>query len=242
MGVDWKAIEDRCALWRSLKTPANASLEHWIDVELTYTSNAVEGNTLTRMETALVLEKGLTVSGKPLRDHLEAVGHLDALRFVRALASRSEPIREVGVREIHRLVMARADPDEAGRYSTRQRFIAGSNVHLPGPTEIPARMGDFSAWLASAIVSPPTAIEAHEKLVSIHPFSDGNGRTARLLMNLVLLTADYPPMIVGPEHRQDYIASFERLQLGAGAQEYWEFMAARLAASIDLQIEKLNDR
>lgn len=237
--IDWTHIEEKRRRWLERKRQPVDGLDAWIDVELTYTSNAIEGNTLTRSETALVLDKGLTVSGKPLRDHLEAVGHLDALRYVRLLAARTEPLREKDVREIHRLVMARAQPEEAGRYSTRQRFIAGSRVTLPGPTEIPARMSDFASWLASAPPSPQSAIAAHEKLVSIHPFSDGNGRTARLLMNLILLRADYPPLVIGPEDRVTYIDALETLQLGGGETGYWKFMAARLDASIDQQIKMM---
>lgn len=239
MTVDWDRIETKRRQWLALKNKPIGDLDHWLDVELTYTSNAIEGNTLTRVETALVLEKGLTVSGKPLRDHLEAVGHLDALRYVRLLARNNEPLREGDIREIHRLVMARAEPEEAGRYSTRQRFIAGSKVVLPGPMEIPAKMGDFAKWLATVLATPQTAIKAHEILVSIHPFSDGNGRTARLLMNLVLLRADYPPLVIGPEDRPAYITSLETLQLGGGDALYWTFMIDRLDASFDLQIKML---
>jgi Fic family protein len=239
MDIDWAELDRKRRHWASLQPSQALGLDHWINVELTYTSNAIEGNTLTRIETALVLEKGLTVSGKPLRDHLEAVGHLDALNYIRVLAARKEPLREGDIREIHRLVMARADPDDAGCYSTRQRFIAGSTVRLPTPIEIPIQMSAFAAWLAGSEASPRTAIEAHERLVSIHPFSDGNGRTARLLMNLILLKADYPPLIVGPEDRPTYISSLEALQLGKGGEAYWKFMAERLEASIDLQIKML---
>jgi Fic family protein len=91
--IDWTHIEHKRDRWAALGPAQAEGLDHWIDVELTYTSNAIEGNTLTRIETALVLEKGLTVSGKPLRDHLEAVGHLEALRYIRILAGRDEPIR-----------------------------------------------------------------------------------------------------------------------------------------------------
>ena len=93
---------------------------------MTYTSNAIEGNTLTRSETAIVLEKGITVSGKPLKDYLEAVGHKDALDYARVLAGRKEALREGDVREIHRLVTGRADPAESGRYGDHQRQILGS--------------------------------------------------------------------------------------------------------------------
>jgi Fic family protein len=151
-------------------------------VELTYTSNAIEGNALSRNETNIILEKGIAVAGKALKDHLEAIGHKDALGFIRELAGMKEPIRENDVRQIHRLVMGRADPAEAGQYSNHQRQILGSSFVLPSPAEIRPLMGDFGQWLSRETTNAPapdTAFDAHEKLVTIHPFSDGNGRTAR---------------------------------------------------------------
>jgi Fic family protein len=202
-------------------------------VELTYTSNAIEGNTLTRSETAIVLEKGLAIGGKPLKDHLEAIGHKDAIDYVRVLASRDEPIREGDVRAIHRLVMGRVEPAEAGRYSDHQRQILGSTLVLPSPAEIPALMGDLGQWLAKAPPTPETAFAAHERLVTIHPFTDGNGRTARLLMNLVLLKGGYPPVVIGPEHRAAYMDSLQALPLGRDPAPYGEFMSERLEAGLD---------
>jgi Fic family protein len=210
-----------------------AILAHWYDVELTYTSNAIEGNTLTRSETAIVLEKGLTVSGKPLRDHMEALGHKDALDYVHTLAQLNEKIREMDIRQIHCLVIGRSDPAHAGSYSPHQRMISGSSVVLPSPAEIGPLMNDFGQWLAGATPSAETAFAAHEKLVTIHPFTDGNGRTARLLMNLILFKAGYPPVVIGPEQRVEYIAGLEALQLRKEPEPYREFMAARLTASLD---------
>ena len=184
---------------RPLAGPSLAALERWYDVELTYTSNAIEGSTLTRSETAVVVEKGITIGGKPLRHHLEALDHMDALLFVRALAGNAEPLREGDVREIHRLVLARSDPDEAGRYSGRERRVLGSTIRFPSPAAIPPLMAEFAEWLADAEPDPGTAFDAHYRLVTIHPFSDGNGRTARLLMNLILFRAGYPPVVIAPE-------------------------------------------
>jgi Fic family protein len=215
------------------------ALAAWYDVELTYSSNAIEGNTLTRSETAIVLEKGLTIGGKPLKDHLEAIGHRDALGFVRSLAAAGERLREIDIREIHRLIMARIDRDEAGRYSTHQRAIAGSPLVLPSPAEIPPLMGNFAIWLATAPAGPETAFEAHARLVAIHPFSDGNGRTARLLMNLLLMQAGYPPVVIGPEHRAAYIDALQAMQLKSDAGPYQRFMARRLEAGLDHHLEML---
>jgi len=156
--------------------------------------------------------KGITVNGKPLRDHMEAVGQKDALDYVRGLAQRDEPIQEIDIRHIHSLLFRRSDPENTGRYSASQRMITGSAVILPWPAQIGRLMGDLTKWLSHARPNAETAFTAHERLVTIHPFSDGNGRTSRLLMNLILLTAGYPPVTVGPEQRADYVASLEAAQ------------------------------
>jgi Fic family protein len=225
-----------------VRPPSPKSLEAlaaWYDVELTYSSNAIEGNALTRSETAIVLEKGITIGGRPLKDHLEALGHRDALHLVRTLAAASEPVREIDIREIHRLIQTRVDSEEAGRYSRHQRLIAGSPLMLPTPAEIPALMGDFVAWLAAAAAGYETAFEAHARLVAIHPFSDGNGRAARLVMNLVLMRAGYPPVVIGPEHRAAYIDALQALQLRSDPKPYRRFMSERLEASLNHHLAML---
>ena len=122
---------------RPLSQDVLAQLEAWYDVELTYTSNAIEGNTLTRQETALVLEKGLTVRGKPLKDHQEAVDHREALRRVRELVEQNRPITEADIRDIHRLVVGSTLKAEAGSYSQHPRRVAGSRVVFPNHTKYP---------------------------------------------------------------------------------------------------------
>ncbi len=198
---------------RPLSPATLAVLDGWYDVELTYTSNALEGNTLTRSETAIVIEKGITVSGKPLKDHLEATGHHEALAYIRELGRGHNPVRELDVRNLHRLVMQRVDPDEAGRYSRHGRMIAGSPLRLPSPAELPALMGDFGHWLETTEPTPEDAFDAHERLVTIHPFSDGNGRTARLLMNLLLLRTGYPPLVILPDQRPAYHDALRFVQI-----------------------------
>jgi Fic family protein len=216
-----------------------AELDKWYDVELTYTSNAIEGNTLTRNETAIILEKGITVSGKPLKDHLEATGHADALAYVRQLATNAQPVREIDIRNIHRLVLQKIDPEEAGRYSNHQRVIAGSPLILPSPAEIPARMGDFARWLEKAPATPEAAFDAHEGLVTVHPFSDGNGRTSRLLMNLMLLKGGYPTVVIRPEDRPVYFDALDATRTG-DRPAYHRFMNARLETALDHHLEILH--
>ncbi len=238
-----RRIEEKRARLEALRPLAGrslAALAHWYDVELTWSSNAIEGNTLSRSETAIVLEKGITIGGKPLKDHLEAIGHLDALGYVRALAAETRPIRETDIRTIHRLVLQRVAPEDAGRYSAHQRAIAGSPLVLPSPAEIPALMGDFAQWLATAPPGADTAFAAHARLVAIHPFSDGNGRTARLLLNLLLLRAGYPPLVIAPEHRARYIDALQAIQLHGDPAPYEALMAERLEASLDHHLELLS--
>lgn len=240
--IDEQVAEKRAELdrLRPLARESAAALDHWYDVELTYTSNAIEGNTLTRSETAIVLEKGITIGGKPLRDHMEAVGHKDALDYIHNLAERNESIREMDIRQIHRLVVGRSDPEHAGRYSPHQRIISGSPLVLPSPAEIGPLMHDLGRWLSDeARASAETAFAAHERLVTIHPFTDGNGRTARLLMNLVLFKAGYPPVVIAPEHRPEYINALELFQLEKAPEPYRQFMTARLEASLDHHIRFL---
>lgn len=222
------------------------TLEAARDLELTFTSNAIEGNTLTAGETALVIEKGLTVAGKPLKDHLEAVDHHGALGYVRDLARGSDPFTELDVRNIHRLVVARSCPDIAGRYADQSRFVLtdGGRYAFPAPSLVPALMGEFARWLKELEPAPEGAFEAHRRLVDIHPFNDGNGRTARLLMNLVLLRGGWPAVPIGPAARADYLASLQVAQAGGVSDAFrrllWTGLLGELDASVEAARESLD--
>ena len=196
---------------RPLSPRALNNLDHALDLELTYTSNAIEGNTLTQIETNLVIEKGVTIGGKKLRDHLEAIDHYEAVGFMRELAVRAAALAESDIRNLHALVVKRSDPDIAGGYARAGRYVNTDRGRhsFPSPAEIPALMGDFAAWLRDAPATPDSAFAAHRRLVDIHPFADGNGRAARLLMNLVLIKAGYPPVAVRPEDRLRYLKALQ---------------------------------
>ena len=238
----WNEIEQKKQKLETLRPLTSKSLKalsDWYDVEIVFSSNAIEGNTLTRNETAIVIEKGITVRGKPLKDHLEAIDHKDALDFVKALAKKQQPLIEHDIRQIHKLILARSNPAEAGKYSQYQRQIAGSKVVLPEPIEIPALMKDFMTWLGNAAMIPTTAFEAHLKLVAIHPFTDGNGRTARLLMNLILFRIGYPPVVIEPELRADYIDTLELYHTENDKSACNLFLADRLNESLTRYLEAL---
>jgi Fic family protein len=217
---------------RPLKPHALIHLQKHYDVELTYTSNAIEGNTLTLRETAEVIEHGITVGGKSLRDHLEAVDHYDALQWMREIAVTAVPLGEGIATELHRRIVARSQPKIAGIYSDHARRIAGSAVVFPNPLKIPQLMETFGAWLAGAPGNPASAFDGHFRLTAIHPFSDGSGRTARLLMNLMLLRGGYPPVAVRPEDRARYLDALERGSLAEDLGPFQIFMHERLLATL----------
>ena len=217
---------------RPVSHAALRQLQKYYDVELTYTSNAIEGNTLTLRETDEVIEHGITVGGKKLKDHLEAVDHYDAVLWMRELAARPTPVGENTVRELHRRIVARSEPEIAGVYSPHRRRIAGSPVVFPNPLKIPELMQEFGAWLEQALPTPAAAFDAHFRLTAIHPFSDGNGRTARLLMNLMLLRGGYVPMAVRPEDRKIYLDALERASLADDLGPFQVFMHERLDTTL----------
>lgn len=226
---------------RPLHGAALANLASWYDVEMTYTSNAIEGNTLTRSETAIIIEKGVTISGKSLAEHNEAIDHHDAVGAMRAIVARGNPLCEADVLALHKIVMGRSKPTIAGSYATTPRRITGSTVVLPGPLKIPGLMEAFGARIAQAR-TPSDAFEAHFDLVAIHPFADGNGRTARLLMNAILLKGGYPPVLIGPDERAAYIKAIDARAtaepVGHGIvdptarRQYRDFMDERLITSL----------
>lgn len=231
--------EELEALRKSIRFDALADLDRTQRIDITYTSNAIEGNTLTAGETALVLEKGITVSGKPLKDHLEAVDHARALDWILDIGSRrADPITEADIRTLHSLVVAQSNPEIAGSYADRARFVnTEAGIHrFPAPLEIPSLMQSFAKWLAVEQDGPATAFEAHRRLVDIHPFNDGNGRTARLLMNLVLTRAGFPPIAIRPEDRPAYLAALEVAQAKGDNSAFERLLLLRLDLTLDLYI------
>ncbi len=217
------------------------NLEEWFRVELTYTSNAIEGNTLTRAETAMVVEKGLTVGGKTLIEHLEAANHADALSWVNEQIDRSpQSITQRDILAIHNIILKGIDDDNAGRFRNVAVRISGSMVVLPNPRKLPDLMDAFESWLSNegADLHPvELATEAHYQLVSIHPFTDGNGRTARLLMNMILLMQGYPPAIIRTRDRLAYINALETAQLGGSKEPFLKLVAKAVERSLDLYLK-----
>ena len=232
--------EEGTGRYRPLPLALVRNLDEWFRVELTYTSNAIEGNTLTRRETAIVLEKGLTVGGKSLREHLEATNHSQAIDAVNDLL-RKKPAQLTAhdVLAIHGIILKGIDDVNAGRYRHVPVRISGSPVVMPNPLKVPDLMREFLRWLTARSSLHPVAFatEAHYRLVTIHPFVDGNGRTARLLMNLLLLMRRYPPAIIRPRDRLAYIGSLERAQLGGSRSDFDTLVAKAAERSLDIYLK-----
>jgi Fic family protein len=206
---------------RPLPREVVEELDHRYDVALTHHSTAIAGNTLTQIETQIVLEKGITIGGKSLGEHLEVIGHRDALDFVRELAKESTPITESEIREIHGLVMRGQDQPDQGRFRTLDVRAAGIGFIYPSHLKVPELMTDFVEWLERKQSADPVelASEAHLRFVTIHPFRDGNGRLGRLLLNLILIRNGYPIAIIRNEDRLRYINALEAAQKN-GSREW----------------------
>ena len=219
--MDLRAIQqvDKLKGWLDSFRPFSpivvAELKKLYDVRLTYNSNAIEGNTLTQRETALVLESGITIGGKTLREHLEVVGHKDAIDYIETLAQPETEVEEWEIKQIHSLILRAIAPEEAGRYRQLDVKAAGTEYVYPPHYLLNDLMQEFTAWLkaASKTLHPlEYAAEAHLRFVSIHPFRDGNGRTGRLLMNLLLLQAGYPIVVISNQVRKAYIDAIVNAQ------------------------------
>jgi Fic family protein len=225
---------------RPLSKAAIQNLEDWLKVELTYSSNAIEGNTLTRLETAEILEKGVavTLNAKPLRDQLEAINHAKALDFVKMLAGKRkthQDIREADILAIHKLILTCINDEWAGKFRQSEFFVRGASVIFPPPQNISYEMDEFMAWLERTQGEHPVkvAADAHYKLVTIHPFVDGNGRTARLLMNLILAIHNYPMAIIRNEERSAYLEAVNHGQTKGDLTAFYALIETAVERSLD---------
>ncbi len=224
---------------RPLPAAAVARLKEQITVQWIYNSNAIEGSTLTLRETQLILETGLTIGGKSIREHFEVINHKAAIEYVESLAGQEAPLSAFEVCQIHKLVLARIDDENAGQYRRTQVRIAGAQHVPPESWEVPQRMHDWEIWLQRAeqkLHPVVLAAQAHHMLAAIHPFIDGNGRTARLVINLVLFQHGYPPTVILQANRRQYYQVL--MQADAGRTRALEnFVGRAVERSLTLYLE-----
>lgn len=199
---------------RPVPADALARLHEEMRLFHTYHSNAIEGNTLTLQETKIVLEEGLTIGGKSLREHLEASNNAKAFDRMEELAKKKRAIDHVTIQEIHEIV-TRGVLEDAGRYRTRNVRIAGAVKTPPDWSKIVKLIDDLIEKITESKEHPiETASFLHHRFVEIHPFSDGNGRVARLLTNLYLIARDYPPVVLKKEDRGKYYKNLRAADAG----------------------------
>ncbi|MCX6719127.1 MAG: Fic family protein [Candidatus Taylorbacteria bacterium] len=221
------------------------NIDDWYRIEMTYTSNALEDNTLTRQETAQVVEKDISVEGKSLRELIEAKNHAAAIDHIMDMV-RTDQFKAISLRkiiDIHSILLQKIDDANAGKLRTVPVRIAGSTAIMPNPVKVPELMDEFIEWLATNASADPVtcAIECHFRFVSIHPFTDGNGRTARLVMNAVLAVNGYPPLIIPKESRREYVTSLEKGQNRStgieqekgDTDDYFDFMYTKMIESME---------
>lgn len=181
-------------------------------IEWTYNSNAIEGNTLTLSETKVVLENGITIKGKPLKDHLEIINHKEAIEYIEDLVSKKVKLSEYDIRSVHYLILKEIDSTNAGKYRNENVFISGAKHVPPVYMNVPYKMQNLIDQYQSWKDFHPVvrACFLHGEFVKIHPFSDGNGRTARLLLNFELIQSGYPPVVIKTENRVDYYDALDK--------------------------------
>lgn len=207
-------------------------------VEWTYNSNAIEGNTLSLNETKIVLEQGLTIGGKRLQEHLEVINHSEAIDFVEDYVSDdNKPINENVLKQIHYLILKNIDTKNAGNYRQVNVRISGSKHTPPHFLQVKNEMEKLFDWYEEKkdqLHPVELATLFHFKFVYIHPFSDGNGRTARLLMNLILMKNGYPPAIVKAESEQriNYYESLEKASIEQNVKPFIQLISECVADSL----------
>jgi len=255
-----KAIQLKAKLdaLRPLKKEDEARIMQKFRLDWNYHSNHLEGNSLTYGETKALLLFGITAQGKPLKDHIEVTGHNEAISWVWDILKQNRPLTENFIRELHKLILKEPyevdalTPDgkptkkkvKIGEYKTTPNHVktkTGEIFRFATPEETPAKMHDLMVWYRDKIeekeVNPILlAAEFHYKFIRIHPFDDGNGRTARILMNFILMQFGYPPVVIKTEDKQNYIATLEQADAGI-FEPFIDYITTNLCHSLELMLK-----
>jgi Fic family protein len=228
---------------RPLPAIALQNIQESLALEWTYNSNSIEGNTLTLQETRMVIEEGFTIKGKSLREHFEAVNHQDAIEHVEKLVAPNYVLEAKDILTVHGLVLQRIEKEFSGRYRNLGVRIAGANFIPPNALKVDDLMDELIAWVNSEddIISPIIkACIFHHRFVWIHPFFDGNGRTVRLIFNLLLMKEGYPPAIILRNDRKKYYDALNKANQG----DYSKLLLLVLQAaerSLDIYISSIDN-
>ena len=235
--------KSRLDSFRPIPEIALKSIKESLTMEWTYNSNAIEGNSLTLQETKLVLEEGITIGGKTLREHFEVMNHQDAIDYIEELAERNTSLTIKDILKVHGLVLNNIEREYAGRFRIGGVRIGGANFVPPNALKVPDLTDELVEWYNDENNKPDTIIRStifHHRFVWIHPFFDGNGRTVRLISNLLLMKEGYPPAIILKNDRKKYYAALNQANNG----DYSKLMLIVFQAierSLDIYLAALND-
>jgi Fic family protein len=231
--------------YRPLSLNQVKSLKTLFDVDFTFNSTAIEGNTLTLQETRIVLMDGITIGGKTICEHLEVINHKEAIDYIESIAhQKPQELTKNDLLNIHSIVLRGIDTANAGKYRTVPVYIRKKNGEIYkfcDPLFVKDEMDNFFSWLISAHNLHPMwfAAEVHTRFVTIHPFVDGNGRTARLLMNLGLLQSGFVTSILKVAKRTEYLDAIEEWQDTANKEPLVKMIAESVNESLDIYIETI---
>lgn len=228
---------------RPLPVASVAKLREQFSIEMTYNSNAIEGNKLTFKETFLIINEGITIKGKPLKDHIEAKDHYEAINYLYDLIEhdKKHTFSEVLIRNLQRLITKETDSGISGAYRNGNVIITGSKHTPPEAYEVSKLMNELVEWVGnnkSKLHPVELAAVLHHKLVYIHPFFDGNGRTARLLMNVMLMQAGYPLVVILKNDRKKYYQTLEKADKG-DLSPFVDFIAQAVERSLNIYLKTL---
>ena len=222
-------LKNRWNAFKPLNKTQVKKMREFFNVNYTYNSNKIEGSTLTMQETHLVVNEGLTISGKSMREHLEAVNHYEAIDFIEGLVKNKEQLTERVLNEIHYLILNGIDRKNAGKYRKVPVYISGSSHTPPQPYLVAKQMEEiFEFYQTEKNTIHPIILAAdmHEKVVTIHPYIDGNGRTSRLVMNLILLQNGFPIANIKGEDtsRLNYYKALETIQTENNTEQFYKII------------------
>jgi len=234
--------KQRLQLLRPIPSVALEKLRESMMLEWTYHSNAIEGNTLTLQETRVILSDGITVGGKTLREHFETLNHHEAIVHLEDLVNKKYRIKAADILMIHGLVLQRIEKDFAGRYRNAGVRITGANFTPPNAMKVDELMEDLIAWVNEKNDVPVVvkAMMFHHRMVWIHPFFDGNGRTVRLMFNLLLMNDGYPPAIILQQDRRKYYDALNKANQG-NYEKLMLLILQALERSLDIYLSLLEN-
>jgi len=231
---DIDRLKAKLDTYRPFSADVLQQLKQYYKISLTYTSNAIEGNTLTESETKVIIEDGITIGGHPVREIQETLGHSKAYDFIYTLLN-NEKLTENDILTIHKIFYEQINPEYAGNYRDKKVIITGTSYEPPAPSEIPDLMRMFIneiPYKQTELHPVKFAAWVHLQLVNIHPFIDGNGRCARLLTNLMLMKSGYAVIIIPPILRADYIEALKKAQTAKSPNLFYNFISEMVLQSL----------